>query len=104
MADLPALNALPPVEARSTFLGCCGSTRWAVAMTAGRPFATAAELSGAADEVWARLDRADWLEAFAAHPRIGDLEALQKKYSGDWCAGEQGGVAGANEVVLRGLA
>jgi 2-oxo-4-hydroxy-4-carboxy-5-ureidoimidazoline decarboxylase len=104
MADPPALNALPQAEARSAFLRCCGSTRWADAMTAGRPFATAAELSAAANEVWTRLDRADWLEAFAAHPRIGDLEALRKKYSGDWCAGEQGGVAGADETVLRGLA
>ncbi len=26
----------------------------------------------AADSHWAELDRSDWLEAFAAHPRIGE--------------------------------
>jgi 2-oxo-4-hydroxy-4-carboxy-5-ureidoimidazoline decarboxylase len=106
MADLNALNALPPAEARAAFLRCCGSTRWAEAMTARRPFASAAGLYAAAEEAWAGLDRADWLEAFAAHPRIGDLAGLRKKFAAtaEWCAGEQAGVAGAEEAVLRGLA
>ena len=49
---------------------------------------------------------ADWLEAFAAHPRIGDLDALRKKFAStaNWCAGEQAGVAAADEAVLTALA
>lgn len=45
-----------------------------------------------------------WLEAFAAHPRIGDLEGLRKKYGGAFGAmsqGEQAGAAGAPEEVLQ---
>src|SRR5262249_6059007 len=106
MADVSALNALPPAEARAAFLRCCGSTPWADAMTARRPFASADGLFATAAEVWAGLGRADWLEAFAAHPRIGDLDSLRQKFAATaaWCAGEQAGVAGADEAVLQGLA
>jgi 2-oxo-4-hydroxy-4-carboxy-5-ureidoimidazoline decarboxylase len=104
--NVDALNALPPDDARATLLRCCGSRRWADAMLAHRPFASSDDLLRAADEVWAGLDRADWLEAFAAHPRIGDLEGLKKKFAATaaWSAGEQAGVAGADEEVLRELA
>lgn len=106
MTDTSALDALPPDEARATFLRCCGSRRWTDAMTTRRPFASAAELFTTADEVWDGLDRADWLEAFAAHPRIGDVEGLRKKFASTaaWCAGEQAGVAGADGQTLRELA
>jgi 2-oxo-4-hydroxy-4-carboxy-5-ureidoimidazoline decarboxylase len=104
--NVAALNALPPADARAALLRCCGSRRWADALLARRPFASTADLLAAADEVWAGLDRADWLEAFAAHPRIGDLDGLRKKFAAtaDWSAGEQAGVAGAGEAVLRELA
>src|SRR5262249_5689370 len=48
----------------------------------------------------------DWLEAFAAHPRIGAVESLRKKFAttAAWAAGEQAGVAGAPETVLQALA
>jgi 2-oxo-4-hydroxy-4-carboxy-5-ureidoimidazoline decarboxylase len=106
MSPINALNALTPAEARAALLRCCGSRRWADAMTARRPFASADGLFAAADEVWSGLGRDDWLEAFAAHPRIGDVEALRKKFASTaaWCAGEQSGVAGAAEEVLRALA
>jgi 2-oxo-4-hydroxy-4-carboxy-5-ureidoimidazoline decarboxylase len=104
--SVTALNTLSPADARAALLRCCGSRRWADAMLARRPFASPADLHAAADEVWAGLDRADWLEAFAAHPRIGDLDSLRKKFAttADWSAGEQAGVAGAGEAVLRELA
>jgi 2-oxo-4-hydroxy-4-carboxy-5-ureidoimidazoline decarboxylase len=75
-------------------------------MAARRPFAGAAGLFAAAREVWQGLAREDWLEAFAAHPRIGDLEALRGKFAATaaWSAGEQAGVAGAAEATLRALA
>jgi len=41
-------------------------------MAAKRPFASIAQAVGQADRVWASLRAEDWLEAFAAHPRIGD--------------------------------
>lgn len=58
-------------ELQSWALGMCGSQRWASALAAQRPFASARALLAAADAAFAALADADWLEAFAAHPRIG---------------------------------
>src|SRR4051812_15270121 len=104
--NVAALNALTPADARAAFLRCCGSRRWADAMTARWPFASAADVLRTATEIEAGLTRADWLEAFAAHPRIGDLGALRAKFAAtaDWAGREQAGVAGADEEVLRALA
>jgi len=68
---LEDLNALPDDAAVACFLRCCGSLRWARLMAGKRPFPSIAQAVGQADRAWASL-RADWLEAFAAHPRIGD--------------------------------
>jgi 2-oxo-4-hydroxy-4-carboxy-5-ureidoimidazoline decarboxylase len=97
---------MPRDEASAAFARCCGSSRWAQTMTGKRPFDSAANLFAAAEETWTELDRQDWLEAFTAHPRIGDIEGLRKKYAAtaDWCAGEQAGVAGVGDEVLRALA
>src|SRR6266404_9095916 len=104
--NVESLNAMPTDAARAALLRCCGSRRWADAMTARRPFASAEDVFRAADEIWAGLDRTDWLEAFAAHPRIGDLESLRKKFAStaDLASGEQASVAGADEDVIRALA
>jgi OHCU decarboxylase len=100
------LNALSEAEARAELLRCCGSKRWAERMATLRPFASEADLFAAADAVWQALDRADRLEAFTAHPRIGDLDALRAKFAttAAWAAGEQAGVAGARDDTLRRMA
>jgi 2-oxo-4-hydroxy-4-carboxy-5-ureidoimidazoline decarboxylase len=104
--NVASLNAMPSEDARAALLRCCGSRRWVEGIVARRPFASAAELFAAADEAWAGLGRDDWLEAFAAHPRIGDLDSLRKKFAmtADWAAHEQSGVAGAGDDILRRLA
>jgi 2-oxo-4-hydroxy-4-carboxy-5-ureidoimidazoline decarboxylase len=104
--NIEAINSMPPDAAGAAFLRCCGSHRWAERMAARRPFASSAGLFDAADVIWADLGRDDWLEAFAAHPRIGDLDGLRKKFAAtaDWASHEQSGVAVANEDVLRRLA
>jgi OHCU decarboxylase len=106
MMNLELINSWGDGEARAAFQKCCGSSRWAAEMAARRPFAGEADLLAVADQVWQGLDRADWLEAFAAHLRIGDLESLRRRYAptAGWAAGEQAGVAGASEAVLQGLA
>ena len=58
--------------------------------------------------VWASLDRADWLEAFAAHPRIGDRQAGKAGGAGtvrdeNWSAGEQSGVTDDSRARLEQL-
>jgi 2-oxo-4-hydroxy-4-carboxy-5-ureidoimidazoline decarboxylase len=104
--NVAAFNKLSSEDAGAALLRCCGSHRWVEQMVERRPFVSAAELFAAADEVWAGFDRVDWLEAFAAHPRIGDLDALRKKFAAtaDWASQEQSGVAGASDDTLRQLA
>ena len=48
-----------------------------------------------------------WLDAFAAHPRIGDVASLRAKFASTaaWCEGEQGAaVASAGDDALSELA
>jgi 2-oxo-4-hydroxy-4-carboxy-5-ureidoimidazoline decarboxylase len=92
---LEDLNALDPDTAARELLRCCGSSRWARQMAASRPYASFEELTATADRYWAALDRADWLEAFAAHPKIGAGGPAR-----DWPAQEQAGVAGAADATL----
>jgi hypothetical protein len=44
-----------------------------------------------------------WLEAFAAHPKIGDVEGLRKKFGAfaNMSKGEQAAGASASEQTLR---
>jgi len=65
------LNVLGEGAAVTALARCCVARRWVEAMLAARPFATDAALFDAAERVWWGLGREDWLEAFAAHPRIG---------------------------------
>ena len=68
---LEDLNALDADAAARALLRCCGSSRWARRMAASRPFGSMQAFAAAADTCWGALDPADWLEAFAAHPKIG---------------------------------
>ncbi len=104
--NLAWLNELPADEAESLFLDCCGSAAWAARMTAGRPFPMLENLFTRADEIWFSLSPADWLEAFAAHPRIGSKGPAKKQQprSADWSADEQSAVSDAGKQVREDLA
>ncbi|MEM1305813.1 MAG: 2-oxo-4-hydroxy-4-carboxy-5-ureidoimidazoline decarboxylase, partial [Planctomycetota bacterium] len=79
---------------------------WCDRMAASRPFADPAAVTAAADWAFDAMPTPAWLEAFAAHPKIGDLDSLRMKYAGnrEWSGGEQAGVAAADESVLHRLA
>lgn len=95
------LNDLTIRDARAVLLTCCGSTRWADEMARARPFENETHLIDTADAVWKSLEKSDFLEAFSAHPRIGDKEALKRKFSRDrWAEGEQAGTAQASDAVI----
>jgi len=66
------LDALSPGAAKEELLACCGSEDWADAVVARRPFGTLDELLAVAEQEWWRLPEPAWLEAFTAHPRIGE--------------------------------
>jgi 2-oxo-4-hydroxy-4-carboxy-5-ureidoimidazoline decarboxylase len=93
------LNALAPEEARAALTRCCGSTRWVEGMLARRPFASTAELRADADELWWSLGPEDFLEAFAAHPRIGVRTTTDA-----WARQEQSSVGAAGAELRAALA
>jgi 2-oxo-4-hydroxy-4-carboxy-5-ureidoimidazoline decarboxylase len=100
------LNGLAPEAARAALTRCCGAGRWTVAMLARRPFASTPALHEAAAEQWQRLERADLLEAFAQHPRIGaSVEDLRARFASTsaWASDEQAGVQAAGTAVLEAL-
>jgi 2-oxo-4-hydroxy-4-carboxy-5-ureidoimidazoline decarboxylase len=104
--NLEGINAWTENEAVESFRRCCGSGRWAATMAGLRPFESEPALLAAAERTWRSLDRSDWLEAFAAHPRIGDLSALAARFAATavWSAAEQSGVTAAPDAVLHELA
>jgi 2-oxo-4-hydroxy-4-carboxy-5-ureidoimidazoline decarboxylase len=104
-ATLAAWNHADGPAAAHAMIACCGSKRWAAAMTALRPLASVAALSEAADRVWATMQEADWLEAFACHPRIGERKAASATaQSAEWSSQEQALASAAGDRVLDELA
>jgi allantoicase len=100
---LAALDAMSSEAAVAALVRCCGSTRWAAAMAAARPFEDRAALLRIGERIWWSLDEAAWLEAFAAHPRIGQTAAADGSH-GTWASGEQKGTASAGADVISALA
>ncbi len=106
---LAMLDRFSPEAAQDAFLRCCGSHAWSIAMANERPFEDRAALMRIGDRIWWSLDEGAWLEAFAAHPRIGDRApplALPTA-GGDrprWAAQEQRSTATATPEVLAALA
>ena len=105
-ATLAAWNAASATEAQNAMLACCGAKRWVDAMVALRPIANVFALSEAADRVWATMQEADWLEAFACHPRIGErkVSAHAGAQSAAWSRTEQAQTDSASESVLDEIA
>jgi 2-oxo-4-hydroxy-4-carboxy-5-ureidoimidazoline decarboxylase len=100
------LDAMSETEARAALSRCCGATRWVDGMLARRPFGDDSALHAAAQQVWSTMDRADILEAFDHHPRIGaNIDALREKFSrtADLSAREQSGAMAASEAELTRL-
>lgn len=75
-------------------------------MVIDRPFESLSEMLEISDRIWEECDIDDYMEAFAGHPRIGDVESLAKKYASTkaWAGGEQKGVEGADRAILERLA
>jgi 2-oxo-4-hydroxy-4-carboxy-5-ureidoimidazoline decarboxylase len=96
---LDELNHLDAPRADAQFMRCCGSTRWAAAMTSARPFATLDAMRDHAARIWTSLGKPDWLEAFAAHPKIGEQRSVSA-----WSTAEQAGMAAAGDDVRGRLA
>lgn len=106
MSALERLDSAPPEQAAETLRRCCGASRWVEVMVQARPFRTRERLLAEGERAWASMGPEDWLEAFRHHPKIGDVSKLRERFASTaaWSSQEQGGVVGASEEVLQGLA
>jgi 2-oxo-4-hydroxy-4-carboxy-5-ureidoimidazoline decarboxylase len=103
---LSLINNMDSATATETFRQCCAASRWVAAMVECRPFNDVQSVYIAANSIWRTLDEKDILEAFSAHPEIGDLNSLREKYAAtkNLAAAEQAAVASADESTLQALA
>jgi len=92
------LDERPAAEISPRLLECCGSHNWVKQMLAARPFENANQLESTAAKTWWELSPADWLEAFAKHPKIGEKGKVSQ-----WSAEEQSGMNAAAAAVANRL-
>lgn len=108
MTDLTIanFNAMPVEESIACLRRLCGAAAWCHQMSLARPIDSLDAIHRAATLAFDGLRESDWREAFAAHPKLGDLRSLQMKYAGnrEWSGGEQADVGQAAEETLRELA
>jgi 2-oxo-4-hydroxy-4-carboxy-5-ureidoimidazoline decarboxylase len=104
--SVAAIDGMPADRAAGLLAECCGSARWVRMMLERRPFRRREALLSAALEVWRSLDPADWKEAFAHHPRIGERTSpLPQGAQGRvWSASEQARADSAGDQTRRALA
>lgn len=69
---LDRFNALPDEAALQALYGCFADRGWAARVAAGRPYRDLAAVLASADSAWSDVGPSGWLEAFKAHPRIGE--------------------------------
>ncbi|KAA1259532.1 Allantoinase [Rubripirellula obstinata] len=99
------LNSLEEQELFQTLETCCGSREWVNRMIGGGKFTSDSDLLLRAKTAWEGLREPDLLEAFSAHPRIGDIDSLRAKFANtkSIAENEQAGVKDADEEVLKRL-
>ena len=100
MSDgIASFNRLSAEEAERRLYSSFANRGWAARVAAGRPFKDLTELLASADSAWSELEPSDWVEAFAAHPRIGERGGHSPASSGR----EQSRVMQASDQTLAAL-
>lgn len=102
---LDELNALPQQAAEDRFYQCLAVERVAKKMASLRPFSSQQALLEQMQLLWDQADEAENLAAFSAHPLIGDITTLLKKYHNTkaLCGNEQSAVNEASLKTLKAL-
>ncbi len=105
ISSLETLNTVSSDAAQTWFLQTCASEAWCHAMVEARPFTSTVEICKQASTVWQTMGKEDLLQAFSAHPMIGDISTLRAKYANTKAiaANEQSGTQAATEDVLTRL-
>jgi allantoicase len=97
-AFLGRLNAASRDSALSMLASLCGGRRFSSKVEERRPFATEAALAATVSDTFEEsFSSSDWLDAFAAHPRLGDRGAAPRE------AAEQAVALAAPPSVLSEL-
>ena len=96
--NLEDLNHCDIKQAHIELLKCCGSSLWTEKMLAVRPYNSVSHLLELAGQIWSDLGEVDYLEAFAAHPKIGASKPSDNaKNTESWTNKEQAGMMSADE-------
>ena len=96
--NLEELNQGDSEQACIELLKCCGSSQWTEKMLAARPYKSVPHLLELAGQIWSDLGEVDYLEAFAAHPKIGASKPPDNaKNTESWTSKEQAGMMSADE-------
>jgi OHCU decarboxylase len=102
----PVLEAFNGADdaAFASLMSCCASRRWAHTVATLRPFKDEDALFVAADSIWVQMQEPDWMEAFHAHPRIGERKPAQASaQSKEWSNQEQAAVHDSKAEILAAL-
>lgn len=104
--SLTVFNALSEDEAKATLTSCCAAERWVQALAQQRPFSHHTAFYEAAESIWQTMEEADYLEAFSAHPQIGDINTLREKFANTQAlaASEQSAINIADDATIAALA
>jgi allantoinase len=99
------LNSLDEKMKRVALESCCAASAWVDCMMSAPDFRSDKDVFKMADDAAEELTESSWLEAFAAHPRIGDVETLKEKYANTrkMASGEQSGIDSADDTTLQRL-
>jgi OHCU decarboxylase len=98
--SLTRFNAASTEDAVRLLYGCFANHGWAARVAGGRPYADLTAVIASAEVAWSELAPAGWLEAFAAHPRIGERGGHSPAASDR----EQAQARGASAATLTALA
>lgn len=106
LSETPPFQDLDAATLRERLSDCCASARWNEGMLADGPFASPQDALDRCERAFEGLGDSDWLEAFAAHPQIGDVETLAEKYraTAGLASNEQAATATASRETLERLA
>lgn len=103
---MDTFNALSHEEAVKVLCGWCACRSWSERVVQARPFENVDALRDVARHVWWKETAvAGWLEAYLAHPKIGDVDELRRKFHGKAEDSEQAAALASNDQgVLEELA
>lgn len=101
--QLNQANDGPLRECLTTF---CAAQNWVKHIVEYRPYDNLHHLLETAARTWASMQEDDYMEAFDAHPMIGNIDTLKEKYANTsaMASGEQQEVQHADDSVLQRLA